>query len=127
MKLFLMLLFSVSASADLIVPPAPSATPAPITTAQLQAMTKGSVKFLVNKEFRVLKASVQSLVGFIWSNSMGLTPDQAVAGLGTDCGQFRKIVAGLVKTMNDARAGTIVISDPRSVTVNADGTCTIAP
>ena len=78
--------------------------------------------------FNQISQTYQQLFGAVWSNPMGLTPQQVVAALGTDAAELFRFLTVLSTAVNAATPGTINVANPAGFTVtsNADGTVTIS-
>lgn len=101
-------------------------TPITLTLDQQKAIVAKEVKGICNLLF------TQNVTGFvrcyntIWSNSNGLTPQEVCDALGTDAGNLFTLAGSLQAVVNAAQPGALPQAPLKAVTINSDGTVTLA-
>jgi hypothetical protein len=73
-----------------------------------------------------LTLQLAQLQNAVW-NSPAATPDQIVAAMGTGAAAHFNAATALQTLLNTIAPGANTFTPPRAVTINTDGTATIAP
>ncbi len=68
----------------------------------------------------------QGSKNMIWNNGDGLTPQQFFDALGTQSVAFLTVMASIAAAANGCHAASIDTTTPKALTLNADGTVTVA-
>src|SRR5436190_24322933 len=92
---------------------------------QKQRKVKGSIKGRAKLTFSVALETFTQGMGLIWANPDGLTPAEALAGLGTDAAEIVNGAEALKVFLNAAKPNTITAPTPSTLTINEDGTVTV--
>lgn len=61
----------------------------------------------------------------IWSNDMGLTPQEVCDALGVHAAETFQLAELCKQALNTAKPGTISLTPPFTITINPDGTVTL--
>jgi hypothetical protein len=92
--------------------------PASILANQMKAQTA--------QQFQQLASVVQQKIKAFWNNP-NLTPQQIATALGTDGAAEVAALNATITLLNTLQPGMITFTPPQAITVNADGTITLAP
>ena len=96
-----------------------------LTTEQLQAQFVAQLSQGMTQRFTGLKGFVENVMQSIFKNDK-LTPVQTLAALGTNAAEVFKLGSMIAAVLNEAVPNSVDLTPPVAVTINQDGTVTLA-
>ncbi len=101
--------------------------PDPNTTEGKQSIVANQIRAQVTQSFTGLKRVSDAIAALVFSNSLGLTPQQVCDAIGSDAGSLVGLSQAVGAILNGQKPGTVNLDPPAglTVTVNQDGTVTI--
>lgn len=100
--------------------------PNSLPLADKQALIKVQMTEQINSLFSLLNSRILSMFHSVWENQLGLTPQEVFDSFGKDAGSLHALFGIFSTALNQAQPGSIVVSEPKTVVINQDGTVTVA-
>jgi len=99
----------------------------PLTLEQKQVQAARRMTQIAKRMLEQIIASHKELLGVVYKNRQGLTPQQVYDGLGADAVEAVTLSRGLQAFVNTATGKTAIdTSEMPELTLNGDGTVTVA-
>jgi len=101
-------------------------TPTPPGIEEFQVRTKKQLVSIARDTLNMLSRQHNDAVRLMWQNQK-LTPEEVVAGMGTDAAELFTLMYLLRNFIDTVRPGYIEFTMPMNPTLNEDGTVTLSP